>query len=112
MWDQQQRRSIVCNPPFAASVPFVQRGLELVDTGGIVAIIAQAKFLFSQARHPLFSRSETERVVLFSRRPSMPPGATLVEQGEACRGGGAMDYCWCIWRVGKAHPGVLIEWAL
>ena len=110
--DQREQPSVVCNPPFKDSAEFVLHGLRVVRPLGVVAVIAQAKFLFSQGRHALFTLTEFERVIIFSRRPSMPPGKMLAELGEACRGGGAMDYCWCIWRVGKMTPGASIEWTL
>ncbi len=110
--DHRERPSIVTNPPFKIAVAIVQHALSVVPEGGIVAVIAQAKFLFSQARHPLFSNSLMERVIIFSRRPSMPTGAMLAEHGEACRGGGAMDYAWMVWRVGKTSQDATIEWTL
>ncbi len=112
MWDQSKYGSIAANPPFRAGVPFAERALQLVYPGGIVALICQAKFLFSQGRHPLFTRPEMERVIVFSRRPSMPSGKFLAEHGEAGRGGGSIDFVWCIWRVGKSTPGTSIEWTL
>jgi hypothetical protein len=104
--------NIVTNPPFSLSVPIVRHALGLVRTGGRVVIVAQAKFLYSQGRHPLFTSPECERVLILSKRPSMPPGEMLLEQGESCRGGGAMDYCWVVFRAGKTVPGCSIEWLL
>lgn len=104
--------SIVTNPPFKIAADVVRHALNTTMHGGIVAVVAQAKFLYSQARYPLFNCPEFERVIAFSRRPSMPPGKMLEELGEECRGGGSMDYCWAIWRVGKTSPGASIEWTL
>lgn len=102
--------NIVTNPPFRIGADIVWHALKTTRDGGIVAVIAQAKFLFSQQRHPLFARPEMERVLIFSRRPSMPPGKVLLEKGESCRGGGSIDFLWCVWRVGKTAPGASIEW--
>lgn len=104
--------NIVTNPPFLLSVPIIEHALKHTRDGGLIAIVAQAKFLYSQGRYPLFSRPECERVLILSKRPSMPPGELLVAQGEACRGGGSMDYCWVVFRSGKAKPGATIEWLL
>lgn len=103
---------IVTNPPFKIAPAIVTHALEHVAPSGIVAVIAQAKFLFSQARHELFARPEMERVIVLSKRPSMPPGKMLAQQGEACRGGGSIDFVWCVWRVGKTEPGCVVEWVL
>lgn len=110
--DHQRYPSIVTNPPFKIAADIVRLAMTLVDPGGLVAVVAQAKFLFSQSRNPMFGSATMERVIVFSRRPSMPPGKMLVEQGEACRGGGSIDFCWCVWRVGKTQPGAEIEWTM
>lgn len=110
--DDRSYPNIVTNPPFLISVPIIQHALDVVHFGGRVVVVAQAKFLFSQGRHPLFRRPECERVLILSKRPSMPPGELLMEKGEACRGGGAMDYCWIVFRVGKTTPGATIGWVL
>lgn len=104
--------NVVTNPPFNIAADIVRHALSVVRPGGIVAVIAQAKFLFSQGRHAIFDHPSMERVVIFSRRPSMPPGKMLAELGESCRGGGSLDFCWCVWRVGKIIPGCVIEWTL
>lgn len=109
LWDHASYPAIVTNPPFSYSVPIVRHALRLVDNGGYVAIIAQAKFLYSQARHPLFMMPECDRVLILSKRPSMPPGKQLEAEGESCRGGFA-DYAWVVWRVGKFTPGATISW--
>ena len=80
--------------------------------GGIIAIVAQAKFLYSQGRYQLFQRRDMDCVIHLSRRPSMPPGKLLAEKGEACRGGGSMDYCWAVWRLGRKPGPAVVRWAL
>jgi hypothetical protein len=112
--DPRMHPSIVTNPPFSLTQQIVEHALKHVRHGGRVAVIAQAKFLFSQVRHPLFTRPDCERVLILSKRPSMPPGQMLLEQGEACRKGGFADYMWIIWRVGHCRfpPGATIQWVM
>ena len=102
--------NIVTNPPFSLSVAIVRHGLNIVEDGGRVVIVAQAKFLYSQGRHSLFAHPSCERVLILSKRPSMPPGELLLERGEACRGGGSMDYCWVAFRAGNTVSCCTIEW--
>lgn len=104
--------SIVTNPPFKIAEQIVRHAMSVTEEGGIIAVVAQAKFLFSQARNPIFTSAAMERVIAFSRRPSMPPGVMLQELGEACRGGGSIDFVWCVWRSGKTQPGCVMEWTL
>lgn len=109
-YDTRQHPAIVTNPPFARAEAIIARGLKVVAPGGIVAVIANSKFLHSQARWGLFSRPEMERVLVFSRRPSMPPGEILAQHGEGIRGGGSIDFVWCVWRVGRTAAPPTIEW--
>jgi hypothetical protein len=51
-----------------------------------------------------------ERMIILSRRPSIPPGGLLQAQGEAIRKGGSIDCAWYLWRVGKAHGGARVGW--
>lgn len=110
--DDTSYPGIVTNPPFNIAIDIVRHALKTTRHGGRVAIVAQAKFLFSQERHPLFTDRQCERVYILSRRPSMPPGALLLEKGEACRGGGFHDFMWIVWRVGKTAPGCSVDWVI
>lgn len=103
--------SIVTNPPYAIAVPIIEHSLNVTEPGGRVCALVQAKFLFSQRRKALFRRPEMERVIILSRRPSMPPGEALAEHGEKIRGGGSIDFCWVVWKVGGADCAPVIGWA-
>ena len=101
--------NIVTNPPYALAQEIIEHALK--HTVNRVAALVQTKFLASQKRHNLFSRRETERVIMFSRRPSMPPGLMLEKHGEGIRGGGSIDYCWVVWNRYK-FGSCTIEWAI
>lgn len=104
--------SVVTNPPYNIAVNIIEHALSHVRVFGYVCALVQAKFLFSQKRKPLFERPEMDRVIIMSRRPSMPPGEALLEHGEKIRGGGSIDFCWAVWRVGKMDGAPTIEWAV
>lgn len=109
MDDHSRYDNIVTNPPYGIAQAIIQHALGRARYR--VAALVQTKFLASQKRHALFSRPEMERVIMFSRRPSMPPGQMLQEHGESIRGGGSIDFCWAVWRQGYTGP-TTIEWAL
>lgn len=99
--------NIVTNPPYGIAQTIIEHALDRARYR--VAALVQTKFLSSQKRHGLFNRPETERVIIFSRRPSMPPGWMLWEHGEDYRGNGSIDFCWVVWN--KEHNGPCItEW--
>jgi hypothetical protein len=68
--------SIICNPPYAHAEAFVRHALKCA--GCKVAVLVQAKFLFSQRRYKLFKEHPPSRILFLSRRPSMPPGAAYL----------------------------------
>jgi hypothetical protein len=100
--------NIVTNPPYGIAQEIIEHALE--TTRWRVCALVQTKFLASQRRHKLFTRDETEKVIMLSRRPSMPPGELLEEKGEIIRGNGSIDFCWVIWCRGNTAATV-IDWA-
>lgn len=113
--DASNYANIVTNPPYGKEVigKILDRAFALALDR--VAVLVQLSFLASQGRWALFENRDlyppVERVIIFSRRPSMPPGSLLAEHGEEVRGGGSKDYCWIVWRKHHRAPPI-IEWAL
>lgn len=88
--------NIVTNPPYSRSEDFIKRGLNQAFCR--VAVIARIAFLASQRRFKLFTDFPPEKIVILSRRPSMPPGGmAIIAQG------GKTDFCWIVWN--KEHNG-------
>lgn len=103
--------NIVTNPPYKIASMVIERALNI--TTGRVAALVQTKFLSSQGRFSLFNNPMMERVIIFSRRPSMPPGKELEKYGESIRGGGSIDFCWMIWNHNKpTKKAAIVEWTL
>lgn len=106
--DVARYENIVTNPPYNRAQQIIEHALNhSVDR---VAALVQMKFLNSQRRHGLFSQQRTEKVIVLSKRPSMPPGRLLIEMGENIRGNGSIDFCWVVWKQDHAGPAT-IEWA-
>ena len=104
--------NIATNPPFRHAVKIIEHGLAHVADGGRVATLVPVNFLASQGRYSLFSRPETDAVLVLSRRPSMPPGELLAVMGESARHSGSMDFCWCLFRRGRAAGPATIAWGM
>jgi hypothetical protein len=96
--------NVVTNPPFSLAGYFLRRALTLASDR--VAMLLPASFLFSQERQGLFLSTPVERVLLLSRRPSIPPGRMVID-GTATFSGGSTDFAWIVWRRGhEARPTV------
>ena len=78
--------SIVCNPPYGIAGQFVERARTIAERK--VALLVRQDFLSGQKRRHMLR--EADRVIVLSKRPSMPPPGVL-------RGGGQHDFCWVIW---------------
>lgn len=103
--DEGSYENIVTNPPYNIAQRVIEHARNLAENR--VCALVQLKFLASQGRHNLMR--EAEQVLIFSRRPSMPPGKLLEEKGENIRGNGSLDFCWVIWKRGHIGPST-IDW--
>ena len=108
--DTRHYSNIVTNPPYKIALQIIKHALATTVPNGRVCALVQAKFLFSQKRMELFTIPEMERIIILSKRPSMPPGEMLLAHGESIRGNGSIDFLWAIWQVGKIKQPPTIEW--
>lgn len=99
--------NIVTNPPYGIAQSIIEHALR--HTRYRVVALVQTKFLSAQRRYRLFTANPVEKVLVFSRRPSMPPGKMLQEHGEKIRGNGSIDFCWVVWQHGNTAPPE-IDW--
>lgn len=98
------------NPPYRSARPFIEKALLETKTGGVVCCLTSISFLASQERFDLFNRAEIERVIVLSKRPSMPDGDALLA-GKVKRGGGQANFVWLIFRSGgRRGAKAVIDW--
>lgn len=98
--------NIVTNPPYSHAQAFIEQSLAY--TIYKVAVIVQIGFLASVKRHAWFKRSPVSRVVILSKRPSMPPGDQYDPDKDAT--GGSTDFCWLVFDHDHDGPPI-IDWA-
>ncbi len=101
-WDRSGVVDNVCfNPPYSYEKGIGKRCIEraLQIARRKVAALVPTKFVASQDRYFLFTRTPLRRIYWFSSRPSMPPGS-LLRSGAVERGGGKVDYCCMVWEHG------------
>ncbi|ARR52014.1 SAM-dependent methyltransferase [Rhizorhabdus wittichii DC-6] len=104
--------NLVFNPPYSyrprIAEAFVRRALELAANASgphrIVAALVPLKWLATQVRFDLFVEFPPREVLVFSTRPSMPPGNKIEELGDRAFKGGTIDYCWVVWEIGYRGP--------
>lgn len=102
--------SIWMNPPYSykdvvltdgrkvsIAEAFVRQALRLATHR--VVILMPVKWLASQTRFRLFTEFPPAAVLIFSQRPSMPPGDVIHLMGSKAFRGGVLDYCAIVWDV-------------
>ncbi len=103
MMEASPALSIVMNPPFSyqdgalvrgLSLAIARRALELA-THKVCALVP-LKWLASIERHKFFMETRPQ-ILIFSERPSMPPGDMIAELGDDAWKRDKMDYMWLVW---------------
>lgn len=92
--------NIICNPPYGVAPQFVGKaiGLCLRKT----AMLLRLAFLESESRKNFFATSPLRRVLVFTKRVSMPPGGKNIEPR-----GGTKAFAWFVWEHGHEGPPTL-----
>ena len=106
--DPTVRRNIVTNPPYKLTEKIVRHAL--AHTEHRVCVLVPLNFLAGQKRHSFYIDTPVEKIVILSRRPSMPPGEMLVQHGEEYRKNGSIDFCWIVWN-NQYEGGPTMTWA-
>lgn len=93
----ERHDNIITNPPFKCSVAFTLHALEVARRK--VVVLQRLNWLEGQTRgRELFDMGMLERVWVFRRRISLPPGGTSIAAV-----GGKLAYCWYVFN--KDHRG-------
>ena len=98
--------AIITNPPYGKATDFIAEARRVARR--IVAVLVRLDYLASQRRRALFVNHPPARVLVLSKRPSMPPGEQLAS-GAVQAKGGQHDFCWIVWD--RRHDGpTQMEW--
>ena len=96
--------SIVFNPPYSKQGGKLVRGLAetfIRKALGIathkVCALLPIKRLSGEARYLFFKAHTPSHVLIFSERPSMPPGSLIARLGDLAWKRGKVDYMWVVW---------------
>lgn len=99
------RCSIWCNPPFSykkvdgeiISQAYARQALKLATDR--VVFLLPLKWLAGQSRGRFLREFAPQFILLFTQRPSMPPGDRVHLMGSRAYSGGMVDYCAVVWDV-------------
>ena len=97
---------IITNPPYSKATEFVNRALEVVDTGRKVAMFLKVQFVEGKTRYAdLFTRNPPKTVYVSVGRLVCAKNGDF----ERYKGSNAITYAWFVWEKGfKGYP--TIKW--
>lgn len=88
---------IITNPPYKYAQEFVEKALDIMEDGKICCMFLKLTFLEGKKRYEMFSKYPPEKILVFSTRVNCAHGGDFEKESEY---GGAVAYCWYIWRKG------------
>lgn len=98
--------NIIMNPPYSyrkgIAEAFTRIALGLAR--GRVCICVPITWLSTNGRYRLYTERPPEQILIFSQRPSMPPGDKIAELGDRAFRGGEIDYMWVVWNNASPPP--------
>lgn len=92
--------NIVSNPPYEGIERYIDHALNLASRK--VVLLARLALLEGIKRRHLFQTWPLARVLVSSRRISMPPGGT-----DIVAKGGSVAYAWFVFERGNAGPPII-----
>ncbi len=96
--DGRRFELIITNPPFAQAEAFFRRSLQLLATGGVVALLLRLNWLGSRARVQLHRAHPADLYVL-PKRPAF----------GGAKGTDSCEYAWFVWGLGTGGRWSLLE---
>lgn len=101
-WETDEKfEAIITNPPFSLAKEFVEKGLELLDEKGQMAMFLKIQFLEGEKRRELFKKYPPKYIYVFERRmATWNNGQEFnIDQktGKAKKWATTMCHAWFVW---------------
>lgn len=99
--------NIITNPPYSLSTQFIYKAMELLPTGGKLALFLKLQFLEGKARKILFQKYPMKTLYVSSSRILCAKNGEFEKMKAG--GGSAVAYGWYVWVKGfQGDP--IIKW--
>jgi len=100
--------NIITNPPYSLAQEFLEKGMEVINNKGKIAMFLKIQFLEGVKRREMFKRYPPKYVYVFSKRQNpWRNGSQVNEKGKPWAS--TMCFAWFIWEQGsKSEP--IIKW--
>ena len=100
--------NIITNPPYSLGMEFVEKGMELLNDNGKMAMFLKIQFLEGAKRTEMFEKYPPKYIYVFTKRmATWNNGQPTDEKGK--RWATTMCHAWFIWEKGsKTEP--IVRW--
>lgn len=108
-WETDQKfDSIISNPPYSLAMEFVEKGMELLNNDGVMAMFLKIQFLEGSKRKEMFEKYPPKYIYVFrNRMATWKDGQPKDHNGK--RWATTMCHAWFIWEKGSVTEPV-IRW--
>lgn len=100
--------NIITNPPYSLAQEFLEKGMEVVNDNGKIAMFLKIQFLEGAKRKEMFKKYPPKYIYVFSKRQNpWRNGSAVDEKGKPWSS--TMCFAWFVWEKGfKDEP--IIRW--
>ena len=100
--------NIITNPPYSLAQEFLEKGMEVVNNNGKIAMFLKIQFLEGAKRREMFKNYPPKYIYVFTKRQNpWRNGSQVDEKGKPWSS--TMCFAWFIWEKGsKSEP--IIRW--
>ena len=100
--------NIITNPPYSLAQEFLEKGMEVINDNGKIAMFLKIQFLEGAKRREMFSKFPPKYIYVFSKRQNpWRNGSPVDEKGKPWAS--TMCFAWFIWEKGfKGEP--IVRW--
>lgn len=100
--------NIITNPPYSLAQEFLEKGMEVINDNGKIAMFLKIQFLEGAKRREMFIKYPPKYVYVFSKRQNpWRNGSAVDEKGKPWAS--TMCFAWFVWEKGfKGEP--IVRW--
>jgi hypothetical protein len=100
--------NIITNPPYSLAQEFLEKGMEVVNDNGKIAMFLKIQFLEGAKRREMFAKYPPKYIYVFSKRQNpWRNGSQVDEKGKPWAS--TMCFAWFVWEKGfQGEP--IIRW--
>lgn len=95
----QKFNSIITNPPYSLAKEFLEKGMEVLENNGKIAMFLKIQFLEGEKRREMFQKYPPKYIYVFTKRmATFNNGQELDDNGK--KWATTMCHAWFIWEKG------------